>query len=617
MAESIGQYIGKKLGNYQLTHLLGSGGFAEVYLGEHVHLSIQAAIKVLHTRLSTDEVEKFRVEARTIARLAHPNIVRILDFGVEGTVPFLVMEYAPHGTLRQRTPRGMPLSIETILPYVTQVAEALQYAHDEKVIHRDVKPENMFVGRHNEVLLGDFGIALAAQSSRYQSTQGIAGTMAYMAPEQIEGKPRPASDQYSLGIVVYEWLGGERPFHGSLSEIVGQHLSVAPKPLHEKDPSILPAVEHIVMTALSKDPKERFGSIKAFANALAQAALSERPIISVSPSTIPPSLEAPINDPSFPVTLPLSYGEPATIVLCTYLGHNDKVNALAWSPDSRSIASGSDDKTLQVWDATNVGNVITVNKSYSVKSISWSLYRDLIAYGGGDATVQVWNRAGGENSYTWRGHSSPITAVAWSPGSSSIASASYDAVVQVWDLPRQQGEVPQSRFFRGHSGGVRAIAWSPDGAYITSGGKDGTVQVWNVATGECNGTYRGHKDWVNSVAWSPNGKYIASGSWDSTVKVWQGGQPQSGLQQNFPEGNVITYHGHSSYIFSIAWSPDGKRIASGSKDGTVQVWDATSGRHIFTYRGHTASVKAVVWSPDGSYIASAGDDHTVQVWTAP
>lgn len=99
-----------------------------------------------------------------------------------------------------------------------------QYAHDEKLIHRDIKPENMLLGRRNDILLSDFGIALVAQSSRYQSAQEMAGTMAYMAPEQIQGKPRPASDQYSLGIVVYEWLSGDRPFHSSLTELVGNAI---------------------------------------------------------------------------------------------------------------------------------------------------------------------------------------------------------------------------------------------------------------------------------------------------------------------------------------------------------------------------------------------------------
>src|SRR5437762_2065113 len=270
--------VGQQMGNYQLIRLLGEGGFAEVYLGEHIHLGTQAAIKVLHTQITSDDIDKFRTEARTVARLIHPNIVRVLEFGVEGKTPFLVMDYASNGTLRQRHPRGTHLPLAIIISYVKQIADALQYAHNEKVIHRDIKPENMLLGRRNEILLSDFGIALVAQSSRYQSTEALAGTMAYMAPEQIQGKPRPASDQYALGIVVYEWLTGDRPFHGSLTELVGQHLSVAPPSLQEKVSTILPEVDRIVQTALAKDSKQRFESVQAFANALHEAA-------QLSPST--------------------------------------------------------------------------------------------------------------------------------------------------------------------------------------------------------------------------------------------------------------------------------------------------------------------------------------------
>lgn len=155
--------------------------------------------------------------------------------------------------------------------YVKQVAEALQYAHDQRLVHRDVKPENILIGARGELLLSDFGIALVAQSSRYQSTKDMAGTMAYCAPEQIQGKPRPASDQYALGIVVYEWLSGDRPFHGSFTELVGQHLTVPPPPLRQKLPALSNSLEQVVMTALAKDYLQRFSSVQAFAIALEQA----------------------------------------------------------------------------------------------------------------------------------------------------------------------------------------------------------------------------------------------------------------------------------------------------------------------------------------------------------
>ncbi|HYU74483.1 MAG TPA: serine/threonine-protein kinase, partial [Ktedonobacteraceae bacterium] len=186
MAERVGQ----QLGNYRLVRLVGRGGFADVYLGEHVYLNTKVAIKILQTRVADNELEAFLKEARTIASLVHPHIVRVMDFGVASDTPFLVMDFALNGTLRQRHPKGTRLPLTTIVPYVRQVAEALQYAHDEKFIHRDIKPENMLLGRRDEVLLSDFGIADIAESSRYQGTQETAGTAAYMAPEQIQGRPR-------------------------------------------------------------------------------------------------------------------------------------------------------------------------------------------------------------------------------------------------------------------------------------------------------------------------------------------------------------------------------------------------------------------------------------------
>src|SRR6516162_5978338 len=265
--------VGQQLGNYRLVKMLGQGGYAEVYLGQHVRFKQQAAIKVLHAHLTEQEAQHFQQEAETIASLAHPSIIRVLDFDVQDGIPFLVIDYAPNGSLRQRYPKGSLVPLPVIISSVKQVTEALQYAHEQKFIHRDVKPENMLVGRRQEVLLSDFGIATIVHSTSSLSTnaQGTSGTLAYMAPEQIEGNPRPASDQYALGVVVYEWLCGERPFEGSVSELIAQHLSMPPMSLHERVPAIPPEVEQVVLRALAKDPKARFASVKDFATALEQA----------------------------------------------------------------------------------------------------------------------------------------------------------------------------------------------------------------------------------------------------------------------------------------------------------------------------------------------------------
>src|SRR6202165_5449384 len=307
--------VGQQIGSYRIIRLLGEGGFAEVYLGEHLHLDTEAAIKILHAQLASDDMEQFRSEARIIAHLEHPHIVRVLDFGIEGKTPYLVMGYAPNGTLRHFHRKGVPLPLTTVVPYVRQTADALQYAHEQKVIHRDIKPENMLLGRRNEILLSDFGIAFVSQSSRYQGTRDVVGTVAYMAPEQIQGRPRPASDQYALGVVIYEWLTGERPFHGSFTEIAVQHVVATPPPLRVKLTSIAPGIEQVALIALAKDPQQLFTSVQAFAHAFEQASQeASRHVFASSPIPSQPFASVDQNasavEPTLAATPPEQKGAP-------------------------------------------------------------------------------------------------------------------------------------------------------------------------------------------------------------------------------------------------------------------------------------------------------------------
>jgi hypothetical protein len=265
---------GQRLGNYRLHRLLGKGSFAEVYLGEHLYLNTPAAIKVLHTTLDEEEERLFLTEAQTIARLAHPNIVRVREFAIEHSLPYLVMDYIPGGTLRQRYPRGTCLSLEQTVSCIKQIAAALQYAHNQGIIHRDVKPENVLQGT-GQVMLSDFGISVSAPPSGAASSQSWAGTLPYMAPEQFGGQASFASDQYALAIMAYEWLCGARPFEGSGMALAHLHAFVPPPPLREKDPSLPEAVEAVILKALSKQPDQRYVSIIGFARALERASRGE------------------------------------------------------------------------------------------------------------------------------------------------------------------------------------------------------------------------------------------------------------------------------------------------------------------------------------------------------
>ncbi len=263
--------VGQQWGNYRLARRLATGGFAEVYLGEHIYLKSQAALKLLFSSSRDEKVEQFRTEAEILVSLRHPHIVRMLEFTVEREMPVLIMDYAPGGTVRKRHAEGSSLSLVTVVAYVKQVSAALQYAHNHRIIHRDVKPENILFDVDQQILLSDFGLALLAPSPELLSTQERAGTRAYIPPEQWDGNPTFASDQYALGITTYEWLCGERPFRGDPWALEYQHKEVAPPSLRERCPGLPAAVEEVVFIALKKDPKQRFANIQAFANALEQA----------------------------------------------------------------------------------------------------------------------------------------------------------------------------------------------------------------------------------------------------------------------------------------------------------------------------------------------------------
>ncbi len=277
------ELVEQRLGNYRLMQLLGKGTFANVYLGEHLYLSTPVAIKVLRSRLDSPTLADFLTEARHVSHLVHPHIIRVFDFGLEGEVPFLVMDYALNGNLRQKHQPGMAVPLSTIVSYVMALASALQCAHDQHLVHRDLKPENVLLGSKHEVLLSDFGLALLTCGTEFLQIKERFGTLDYMAPEQIRGQLCPASDQYALAVMVYEWLSGQRPLQGSVAHLSNQHLYTDPPSLCEGHPEIPLAVQQVVFKGLSKEPTQRFVDVLSFAMALEEASAAASPLYVLPP----------------------------------------------------------------------------------------------------------------------------------------------------------------------------------------------------------------------------------------------------------------------------------------------------------------------------------------------
>ncbi|WP_376794185.1 protein kinase [Thermogemmatispora sp.] len=264
---------GQRLGNYRLIRLLGSGSYGTVYLAEHLYLETRVAIKALPQLPKEEDEQAFLREAQILARLRHRHILPVHEFAIKRGQPYLVMDYIREGTLLDRHPRGSRLPLRTVVGYVQELAEALQYAHNHSIVHRDVKPENILLGSEG-LLLSDFGIALPLleQGRQPGGETALAGTLAYMAPEQLRGQPTYASDQYALAIVAYELLCGVRPFQGRAVEVVNQHFTREPPSLREHDPALPEAVDRVIRRALSKKAEERYPAVLLFAQALGRAA---------------------------------------------------------------------------------------------------------------------------------------------------------------------------------------------------------------------------------------------------------------------------------------------------------------------------------------------------------
>jgi WD40 repeat protein/predicted Ser/Thr protein kinase len=635
---------------YQILSELGRGGMGVVYLARQVRLKRLVALKMIlaGAHAADQERTRFRTEAEAVARLQHSNVVQIYEVGEHDGRPYIALEFLDGGTLAERIRRA-PVRPPEAAALVETLARAVHAAHQQGVIHRDLKPTNVLLTRAGVPKVTDFGLAKQLDSEAGLTQSGaILGTPSYMAPEQAGGKGRRVgapADVYALGAILYELLTGRPPFQAeSPFDTVVQVVSREPVPPRQLQRRCPRDLETICLKCLQKEPARRYASALALAEDLRRF-LEGQPIRArrvglgarlwrwgrrnpVVTGLVTLLLLAGVGLVGLFVRLrdtedvlrrprPLA-AEPAEIrrparPLATLRGHQDLVTGVAFHPNSRRVASASKDGTVRVWDPAAAREVrkLTGHEG-AVLGVAFSPDGRELASAGIDGTVKVWQAGTGRKLLDLRRHTGLVWAVAFSPDGRHLASAGDDRVLILWDRKGQPVHV-----WRDHPAAVRAVAFSSDSNQVAAGCKP--VQIWDVTTGQAVCTLTGHTGRVNAVAYSPDGSLLLSAGTDRTVRVWEAKTGRS----------AHVFRGHRFPIHAAAFSSGGGQVVSANKrvtdryakmpeQGTaiVKIWEARSGVEINTLAGIDTEVTAVACSPDGGYLACAGAGKTVTIWDA-
>jgi serine/threonine protein kinase len=622
--------------HYEVCELLGQGGMGVVVKASEPALKRWVAIKVLAPDLAGDPVarQRFSREAQAAAAVRHEHVITIHAVSESKGLPFLVMEYVAGGSLQDYLNLQGPPDWRDVARLGAEVAAGLAAAHERGLIHRDIKPSNILLhaegapGRLGRAKIGDFGLARAADETRLTLAGAVMGTPMYMAPEQAMCQPLDErADLFSLGSVLYTLCTGQEPFpDGSPMAVLRQVCDTTPRPIRELNPAIPAWLAATVERLHAKRPADRFASAAEVAELLrynlehpdAPRPVGPRPREArrrkakrllaggvVAGLLLSGSL---MLSESLGWTRLTGWGLSAharkdrVFLRATMSGHTGPIWSVAFAPGGQTLATGSDDTTLRLWDATTGREKVELpERGSAVLGVVFAHSGKFLLGGGGDGVLRVWDLATRTEQKELLFPNGNLRRIAISPDDRTVAAASGNQGIELWDL--DSGTV--RRKLAGHHGSILAIAFSPDGKTLATGDTSGHIRFWNPASAEEEADFEADPLGVRALAFSPDGLTLASvGSGDKDVKLWQVATRQ----------RSSTLAGFESGALNVTFSPGGHLLASGSRGGTVKIWELSSGQTLATLDAHQGGIWAVAFSPDGRTLATVGEDRLGKLW---